>query len=117
MANGEHPRLEVTVFRPQWGRRFSEDELDAVVIARRTLARRARSGEPLTTEETDRALRLARIAVDADRVFGSEDKASRWLRKPNRAAGDQAPIGLLETETGTKIVEDLLLRIEHGIIG
>ena len=91
--------------------------MNAVVIPRRTLARRVRTGEPLTAEETDRALRLARIATHADRVFGDRDKAARWLRKPNRAAGQQAPIALLETETGAKLVEDLLVRIEYGVIG
>lgn len=78
---------------------------------------RARSGEPMTSEETDRGLRLARIATQADRVFGDRDKAARWLRKPNRTAGNQSPITLLETETGAKLVEDLLVRIEYGVIG
>jgi putative toxin-antitoxin system antitoxin component (TIGR02293 family) len=117
VAHGEYPRLPVAVFRPEWGRRFSDEELHAVVIPKRTLARRARAGEALTPEETDRALRLARIAIEADRVFGGGDKASRWLRKPNRALGDQPPLALLETETGTRIVDELLIRIEHGMIG
>ena len=55
--------------------------------------------------------------MHADRVFGDPQKAARWLRKPNRAAGQQAPIVLLETETGAKIVEDLLVRIEYGMVG
>jgi putative toxin-antitoxin system antitoxin component (TIGR02293 family) len=117
VSRGEHPRLDVEALSPHWRERFSEEELNAVVIPKRTLARRMRAGEPLTTEETDRALRLARIATQADRVFGDREKSARWLRKPNRAAGQQAPIVLLETETGAKLVEDLLVRIEYGMIG
>src|SRR5437588_10081456 len=58
---------------------YSEDEIFALVIPKRTLARRKAANEPLTIEETDKAFRLERIAVQAERVFGAPEKARRWL--------------------------------------
>ena len=63
---------------------YSEDEIFALVVPKRTLARRKAANEPLTVEETDKALRLERIAVQAERVFGDAGKAHRWLRKAKR---------------------------------
>ena len=49
-------------------------------------------------------------------VFGTEDKASTWLRRPNRALNNELPIRLLDTDVGTRQVEDILGRIEHGVV-
>jgi len=94
---------------------YSEDEIFALVVPKRTLARRKAANEPLTVEETDKALRLARIASQAGRVFGAADKAHRWLRKPKRALQGETPVAYLATEAGARVVEEMLGRIEHGI--
>lgn len=100
-----------------WSPRFSAEELDELVIPKRTLARRRARHEPLTVEETDKALRLARISSEADRVFGSPDKSSRWLRKANAALAGNRPIDLLKSETGSRAVDELLGQIDHGMFG
>jgi putative toxin-antitoxin system antitoxin component (TIGR02293 family) len=52
-------------------------------------------------EETDRAVRLARIAAHAERVFGDRAKAHGWLREPSRTLrGAVPPLQLLRSETG-----------------
>jgi putative toxin-antitoxin system antitoxin component (TIGR02293 family) len=94
---------------------YSEAEIFDLVVPKRTLARRHAEGELLTVEETDKALRLKRIAVQAERVFGEPAKAHRWLRKPKRALDGATPVAFLVTETGARIVEGMLVRIEHGI--
>lgn len=81
----------------------------------RTLARR-RQSRKLAADESDRLYRLARIAAQAVAVFGTEEKASTWLRRPNRALNSELPIRLLDTDVGTRQVEDILGRIEHGIV-
>lgn len=98
-----------------WAQRFSPLELDQLVIPKRTLARRKARGESLTGEETDKALRLARISAEADRVFGSPEKSASWLRKPNSALSGQTPLDLLKSETGALAVEELLGQIDHGM--
>ena len=97
--------------------RFSADEIDALVIAKRTLVRRRANREPLSLEETDKALRLARIASEADRIFANPEKSARWLRKPNAALSGHAPLELLKSEAGALAVDELLGQIDHGMFG
>jgi putative toxin-antitoxin system antitoxin component (TIGR02293 family) len=94
---------------------YSEDEIFALVVPKRTLARRKAANEPLTVEETDKALRLDRIAEQAERVFGGAEKSQRWLRKPKRELKGETPLAYLASEAGARVVEEMLFRIEHGI--
>jgi putative toxin-antitoxin system antitoxin component (TIGR02293 family) len=94
---------------------FSEDEVFQLVVPRRTLARRRARDELLTVEETDKALRLMRIALQAEQVFGDPAKAYRWLRKPKRALDGATPVAYLATEAGGRAIESWLIRIEHGM--
>ena len=94
---------------------YSEEEIFALVVPKRTLARRKAADEPLTVEETDKALRLARIAVQAERVFGEPEKAHRWLRKAKRELKGETPLAYLASEAGARVVEEMLHRIEHGM--
>ena len=95
---------------------FSNEELFRIVAPRRTLARRKEKGEPLSAVESDRALRLERIAEHAERVFGSGEKAQRWLRSEIIALEGARPIDLLQSETGAHIVEEELIRIDFGML-
>ena len=81
----------------------------------RTLARR-RQSRKLDPEESDRLYRLARVAAHAVSAFGEEEKAATWLRRPNRALNGEPPIHVLDTDIGAQQVEDILGRIEHGIV-
>ena len=75
----------------------------------------ARDTKDLTREESDRAFRLARIVQIAERIFGNHQKAFVWLRLPNEQLSMSTPIRSLETETGARVVEELLIRIDYGI--
>ncbi len=94
---------------------YSDEEIWALVVPKRTLARRIAGNEPLTVEETDRALRLERIAALGDRVFGNHQKAYRWMRKPKRLLDGRTPVDFLASESGARQVEEMLYRIEHGM--
>ena len=94
---------------------YSEEEIFELVVPKRTLARRRAMSDLLTVEETDKALRLKRIAAQAQRVFGDRDKANRWLRKPKRELKGETPLAFLASEAGARLVEEMLHRIEHGI--
>lgn len=98
-------------------RRFEigPEELSAALrLPSRTIARRKRA-DRLLADESDRLFRLARIAAEAARVLGSEEKAARWLHEPNRALGGDTPLSLLDTEIGARRVEEILGRIEYGV--
>ena len=81
----------------------------------RTMARR-RHTRKLDPVESDRLYRIARVAAEAVSVFGAEDIATTWLQRPNRALNGELPIRLLDTDVGARQVEDVLGRIEHGIV-
>lgn len=71
--------------------------------------------QDLPDDESDRLARIARVNAVALEQFGSVEKASRWLRKPNRALGGRAPLDLLATGEGARIVEETVMRIAHGL--
>lgn len=81
----------------------------------RTLARR-RQTRRLDGDESDRLYRIARVAAQAFAVFNTEDKAATWLRRPNRALNGELPIHLLDTDIGARQIEDILGRIQHGVV-
>ena len=114
-GTGQSVTLTPAEIKQSWSGRFAEAELETLVIPRRTLARRKARHEHLTVEETDKAFRLARIASEADRVFGSQAKADRWLRAANANLANQSPLSVLKTEAGAIVVAELLGQIDHGM--
>ena len=86
----------------------------ALGIPERTLARRKREGI-LTSEESGKLLRLARVVGRANEVFEDLDTALHWLKSPNSALSGATPLGLLDTDVGAESVLDTLGRIEHGV--
>jgi putative toxin-antitoxin system antitoxin component (TIGR02293 family) len=96
------------------GNGLSEDEIYSFVLPRRTLSHRKSRGEFLTHEESDRAVRLARVISLAEEIFGEEAKAGRWLRKPKVRFSGRAPLELLRTDAGARLVEEMLLQLDYG---
>lgn len=94
---------------------FTDDEVFALVVPRRTLTHRRARREALSRDESDRAVRLARIAALAEQVFRDPERAWRWLRKPKRQFRDRSPFQLLATEAGARLVEELLFRVDDGM--
>lgn len=115
VLEGGAPTLSADMLLRIWGARFEPTELHDLVVPERTLSRRLAKKELLTPVEVDRALRVARVSAEADRVFGDPEKATRWLRRPNASLGDQAPIVLMRSEAGTQLVEEKLGQIDHGM--
>ena len=86
----------------------------AIGIPERTLARRKREGV-LSSEESAKLLRLARVVGRANEVFEGSQAALRWLKSPNSALSGATPLSLLDTDIGAENVLDTLGRIEHGV--
>jgi putative toxin-antitoxin system antitoxin component (TIGR02293 family) len=90
-------------------------EIDAIIIPQRTLQHRRSRREKLTVEESDRVLRAIRVLSLAESVYGSRQRALTWLRKPHARLDGRAPLSLLKTDTGSRIVEELLVQIDEGM--
>ena len=102
-------------YRVVEGGLLEPEELYGLVIPRRTIERRRDEKRPLTVSESDRLLRVVGVVIHAIDALGSADKARVWLRTPNRALRGRAPLSLVETDIGTRIVERVLGRLEHGV--
>jgi len=93
---------------------MTSEEIYSFILPRRTLVHRKSRHEALTHDESDRAVRVARIASLAEEVFGDDEKASRWLRKPKQRFEGRSPLELLRTEAGARLVEEMLLQLDYG---
>lgn len=64
---------------------------------------------------SERAVKLAMLAVRGIRVLGDQNEFCSWLQTPNVALGNRTPVSLLTSVIGMGMVEDVLGRIEHGV--
>jgi putative toxin-antitoxin system antitoxin component (TIGR02293 family) len=93
---------------------LSRDEVHSVIIPARTLQHRRSRNERLTVEESDRVIRALRVLSAAEGVYESRERALQWLRRPNPRLNGRLPFSLLKTDTGARIVEELLGQIDEG---
>jgi putative toxin-antitoxin system antitoxin component (TIGR02293 family) len=108
-------RLAPSVIQRLTSLGLERTEIDAVVIPSRTLQHRRSRREKLTVEESDRVLRVIRVLSLAESVYESRERALAWLRKPHARLDGRTPLSLLKTDTGSRIVEELLIQIDEGI--
>lgn len=94
---------------------LSNAEVYQLIVPRRTLAHRIANHQPLSREESDKAVRVARITTMAERAFHDTEKAWRWLRKPKRRFESKTPIEMLATEAGARLVEEMIIQFEYGM--
>lgn len=109
------PRLQTSAI-DQLARKLEVAEvvvLDVSRIPARTFHRRQSENQPLTDTEADRVLRIARVASEAERVFGDARRARQWLTAPSAILGD-VPLRLLSSDAGARDVEAELGRIDWG---
>jgi putative toxin-antitoxin system antitoxin component (TIGR02293 family) len=89
-------------------------ELDRLVLPRKTLAHRRILGS-LTPDQSDRLSRVLRVIQEAETTFGDLGKAHTWLRRSTSLLDGETPLDRLDTDFGTRQVEDILGRISHGL--
>ena len=93
---------------------FSAQEIERFVIPQRTRRHRVKKNQPLTVEESDRAVRLLRVQTLAEETFGSIEKANAWLRRPLAELHGESPLVMAQTESGARVVEAVLGKIAWG---
>lgn len=87
-----------------------------VSIPQRTLTRRQCEGR-LQSDESDRVLRAAAIFDRAVHLFeGDVDAARQWLLTPQAGLGGEIPLDFASTDFGAREVENLIGRLEHGVV-
>jgi putative toxin-antitoxin system antitoxin component (TIGR02293 family) len=61
--------------------------------------------------------RFVSLSVRAGEVFANHEKALGWLQTPNPSLQGRTPLEAAGTEEGFEQAEDILTRIEHGVLG
>jgi len=70
----------------------------------------------LSTIESERTERLARVTAMSKETWNGDENASReWLKTPHRELANAAPIEAALTEIGARRVEDILTKILYGL--
>lgn len=90
-----------------------KDVQTTLQLSSRSLHRR--KAARLSQVESERIMRLARIAARARHVLGGRATALDWLTTPNRSLGGEPPLQLLDTDLGAERVLEVLGRIEFGV--
>lgn len=93
---------------------LSEQEIEKLVIPQRTRRHRADKKQPLTVDESDRAVRLLRVQTLAEETFSDKGKANRWLRRPLTELQGETPLAVAQTEAGARVIETVLGKIAWG---
>jgi len=83
-------------------------------IARRTVTRKRGNGAPLSSETSEKLLRVARVRNLGRVLFTTDEAVSEWMSKPESALSDMAPLDLLDTDLGAREVENLLRALAYG---
>ena len=95
---------------------LSNGELaDLLGVTARTVLRWTPGKSRLDIASGDRLVRTAHLYTIAAEVLEDDEAAVRWLRAPQAALGGAVPLELAATDVGTRAVEALLGRMEHGV--
>jgi putative toxin-antitoxin system antitoxin component (TIGR02293 family) len=85
------------------------------VVPKPTLERRRRDKKPLTTEESDRLARIAKVFAFGLEIFGDESKVRSFLDRPHPMLDDGVPLEVaLATGPGADAVINLLGRAAYS---
>jgi putative toxin-antitoxin system antitoxin component (TIGR02293 family) len=91
------------------------DELAAKLgISPRTLRDQRKRKVRLSSENTEKLVRIARIQTLARSVLSTDEAVAEWLRAPAPALNGIKPIDLLDTDTGAREIEAVLHGIAYG---
>ena len=64
--------------------------------------------------EDELARLLKEVQIQADRYFGSREKALRWLEIPSLALGNQTPMSVCRDADGARLILDELNKLKHA---
>jgi putative toxin-antitoxin system antitoxin component (TIGR02293 family) len=107
--------LPTKVINHLLGKGLTRDEVFDIIIPLRTWKHRKSRHQLLSKEESERAVRAARVLARAQAVMGDQKSTLEWLRTPKRRFEGRAPLEMLRTETGGRLVEQMLIQIDEGM--
>lgn len=97
--------------------------LPSLGIAQATVSRKVRESKPLSSDDSERALGMARLVGQVEALvqdsgepkgFNAAEWVAQWLEEPLAALGGQRPADLMDTAEGQAIVSNVLARMQSG---
>ena len=88
---------------------------DLLGVNARTVLRWIPGKSKLDVASGDRLVRTAHLYTLTAEVLEDDEAAVGWLRSPQEALNGAVPLELAATDVGTRAVEALLGRMEHGV--
>lgn len=85
-------------------------------LADRTTTPDASPDDRLSADESDRLYRVVHTVVVAEFLFGSRNKAQRWLSKPKDRFSGNSPLQMLASTAGAQLVEELMTQLAEGLV-
>jgi putative toxin-antitoxin system antitoxin component (TIGR02293 family) len=89
------------------------NELAYSIVPKSTLSRR----ETLTTQQSERTERLARLFARAEYVLGGEEDAREFMHRRHPELDNRRPLDAVATDLGARSVERVLDSLEFGLPG
>lgn len=83
-------------------------------VSHRTIQRKG-DDELLNVYSTEQILEIAEVISRGIEVLGTLENFTKWLHSEVRALNYGKPLDYLDTSFGTKLVKDILGRIEYGV--
>jgi putative toxin-antitoxin system antitoxin component (TIGR02293 family) len=97
--------------------------LKALNLSQATVNKKAKQGQTLSPDESERVIGLARLVGQLEAIVQESGNAqgfdatawmSRWLSEPLAALGGVRPIDLMDTMEGQGVVSTALAQIQSG---
>lgn len=96
--------------------RLTKSELWARLHLPNVRKTQSSGGQLLSSVESERIYRIAKLHSLASQVLGDDEDATLWLLRRNRVLGGEDPLALLDTQVGYELVTDTLNRMQFGTV-
>ncbi|HSW93341.1 MAG TPA: antitoxin Xre/MbcA/ParS toxin-binding domain-containing protein [Gammaproteobacteria bacterium] len=91
-----------------------KDILERLHIPSSTYFSKKKNHQLLDAYTSEKFIRLISILVMASDILGKQE-ARNWIYRKVPSLGNEAPVNLLDTEIGHRLVEQALLQIKYGL--
>lgn len=94
---------------------ISLDKMSQLLNVSLRTFQRKKEEDIMNAAVSQKTIDLAEVAARGIEVFGNKANFNAWLVEPLLSLGNKAPVDLLNTSTGTRLVMQTLGRLQHGI--
>lgn len=84
-------------------------------ISESTQFRYEKNNPVLKPNIIDRWTRCVKIINQAQELFENEQETKRWLATPKQTLNNKIPLELLDTDSGCRQIEQILMQANYGV--